>query len=322
MPSLMKTAIIIATHRRPVLLERLLGDLALNALAPDSEVRVVENGTSSGAKDICERNTLDGMTHYCYQREGRKSAALNCAVRDTTADLLIFFDDDVSVPSDIVQTYREAALRRGPGHFFGGPLTADAEIPCPVELADYLPRSAVGWRPGDLEKIMGGADFEYFFGANWAVFRQDLAKTGLFAEELGITASRYSPLGEETEIQARLVEAGIKPVYVPGATVRHHVPCECYTARWVQRRRFRLGVTDWARTEKAQQAHCRTVMGVPAWLVRATVQQKLRVALSWVTGASRQTHIRMRDAYLSGLLYGAWTARRPGQQQAGTTPSL
>ncbi|HEY4076669.1 MAG TPA: glycosyltransferase [Rhizomicrobium sp.] len=310
----MKTAIIIATHRRPALLERLLGDLAQNALPPDSEVRVVENGAPGGAQGICERNDLGGKVHYSYQQEGRKSTALNRAVRDTAADFLIFFDDDVSVPPNIVQTYCNAALRRGPGNFFGGPLTADAEVSCPVELADYLPRSAIGWRPGDLETVMSSVDFEYFFGANWAVFRQDLAQAGLFAEELGITASRYSPLGEETEIQARLVETGVRPVYLPGAPVCHHVPRECYTARWVWRRRFRLGVTDWTRTERAQQARCRTVLGVPAWLVRATAQQKLRVALSWATSANRQTDLRMRDAYLSGLLYGAWTAQ-PSRQQ-------
>jgi len=310
----MKTAIIIATHRRPVLLERLLDDLVRNDLPADCEIRVVENGVPSGAKEICERKGPGGKLHYCYQPEGRKSAALNRAVHDTDADFLIFFDDDVSVPADIVQTYRSAAQRRGPGHFFGGPLAADTEVSCPAELAGYLPRSAIGWRPGNAEQVLPDANFEYFFGANWAVFRQDLAKSGLFAEALGITASRYSPLGEETEIQARLIEAGIRPVYVPGAMVRHHVPRECYTARWVRRRRFRLGVTDWARTEKAEQAHCRTIFGVPAWLVRAAAEQKLRAALSWAVRSNRRTDISMRGAYLSGLLYGAWTTANPGRR--------
>lgn len=310
----MKIAIIIATHQRSALLERLLRDLARNELATDCEIRIVENGRPGGAQDICLRNGLGGRVQYSYQPEGRKAAALNRAVRDATADLLIFFDDDVSVPSHIIRTYRDAALRWGPGHFFGGPLTTDAETPCPAELADYLPLSAIGWRPGNFERVMNSPDFQYFFGANWAVFRRDLTKAGLFAEELGITASRYSPLGEETEIQARLVETDVKPVYLPAATVCHHVPRECYTARWIRTRRFRLGITDWTRTERAQQAHCRSFLGVPIWLVRAAAQQKFRVALSWAIGASRQTDIRMRDAYLSGLLYGAWTTRNPNRQ--------
>jgi len=308
----MKTGIIIPTHRRTAMMERLLRDLANSTLPPNTMIYVVENGPRGGVREICEKAGLDGRLQYLYCPKGHKSAALNFAIESGTEDFLIFFDDDVALPGDIVATYTEAAQRYRPGHFFGGPLIAHAEIPCPAELVPYLPRSALGWVPANREVVMDNADFEYFFGANWAVFRSDLERVGLFSEELGITASPRSPMGEENEIQMRLLQAAVKPVYLPGAKVRHHVPRECYTTRWAWRRRFRLGVTDWKRTEREQQAHCRKLLGIPAWLLRAVIQQQVNVTLSGLFGWARKTELRMRHAYLCGLLHGAWTTRSHG----------
>jgi len=310
----MKTAVIIPTHLRPDLLERLLADLSRAALAPETEVHVVENGLRSGAQEICGKYPLGGRMRYHYLAEGRKSVALNHAIDGCDADLLIFFDDDIRVPGNIVEIYEDAARRRGPGHFFGGPLTTDADFSCPPDLAPYLPLSATGWLPSNREMVMDPEAFDYFFGANWAAFRVDLAAAGLFASDLGITASRLSPLGEENEIQERMVRAGVKPVYLPGALIRHHVPRECYTTSWVRRRRFRLGVTDWARKESAEQQHCRKLFGVPAWLLRAVFMRRMKAFAAAVLGRARQTDIVMRDAYLSGMLHGAWVERR---RQAG-----
>ena len=306
----MKTAIIIPSHRRPDLLERLLCDLDHATLATDTQIHVVENGPRSGAEEVCREHPLGGRLRYHYLPKGRKSAALNHAIENSDADLLVFFDDDIRIPSTIVDTYEDAARRYGPGHFFGGPLTTDTEIPCPPHLAPYLPLSAKGWSPSSHEVTMDVATFEYFFGANWAAFRHDLIKAGLFAENLGITASRNSPLGEENEIQERLIQLDVKPVYLPDALIRHHVPKECYTTSWVWQRRFRLGVTDWTRKESAEQRDCRKMFGVPAWLLRTVAQRRVMAFLSKVLGRARQTDVAMRDAYLSGLLHGAWIARR------------
>jgi glycosyltransferase involved in cell wall biosynthesis len=305
----LKTVIIIPTHKRAAMLKRLLTDLARAAPCPDISVLVVENGPRSGAETICEDFARRGRLHYRYFSHGHKSVALNFAIQNSSQDFIIFFDDDVALPEDIVSIYIEAARRYGPGHFFGGPLTTDTDIPCPADLAPYLPLSATGWAPTDREMIMDKDRFQYFFGANWAVFRSDLNAVGAFSEELGITASPRSAMGEENDIQERLVQAGIIPVYLPGALVRHHVPPECYTPAWVWRRRFRLGVTDWKRTECVEQAHCRKLLGVPAWLLRAALQQKAKAVLSTILRWRGKTDIRMQEAYLRGLLHGAWTTR-------------
>jgi GT2 family glycosyltransferase len=306
----MRTAIVIPTHKRATMMARLLDDLTRCARPPECRIYVVENGPRGNTEELCERSALRAQLHYLYLPRGHKSVALNTVIESTSEDFIIFFDDDVALPAGIIATYVDAAERYGPGHFFGGPLIADIDIPCPPDLAPYLPLSALGWAHADHEAILDQGDFDYFFGANWAAFRSDLTRAGLFSEDLGITASSRSAMGEENDIQERLIRAGARPVYLPDATVRHHVPPECYTAKWVWRRRFRLGVTEWKRTAHAEYAHCRRIFGVPAWLLRAVLQQKIKAMLSSLFDWGGKTDIQMKDAHLRGLLYGAWTARK------------
>jgi GT2 family glycosyltransferase len=308
----MKTAIIIPTFKRPQMVERLLNNLARSAMPVGARVMVVENGPKCGVEAICRQAVWQGSVQYLYVETGSRSLALNHAIEHSDADLLIFFDDDIGIPEDIGQTYVEAALRYGPGHFFGGPLIADAETACPAHLTPYLPASAKGWRPADDEMEMDPKGYVYFFGANWAVFRADLAKVGAFSELLGVGAAKNSPLGEETELQQRLFDAGLKGIYLPSAVIEHPVPKECYTLDWVWRRKFRQGLTEWKMGERFGTDHRWRVLGVPAWIIRALAEQKIKVAIASLFrfAIAERTRIKMQEAYLAGVFYGAWTGRR------------
>jgi glycosyltransferase involved in cell wall biosynthesis len=303
----MKTAITIPTFKRAAMVERLLVNMRRCAFPPDVEIYVVENGPVCGVEDICKACALDVPVRYLYWPVAGKSLALNYAINCNTADFLIFLDDDIRISADAVEAYIEAAHRHGPGSFFGGPLLVDAEIQCPPHLVAHLPRSAKGWWPGDHEMEMEKSKFEYFFGANWAVFRSDLT-SNLFAEHLGVTAGTYSPLGEEVEIQRRLIGAFVKAIYLPRAIVHHTVSKECYTIEWVVNRAFREGITDWILTQRAEQEYWRKLFGIPTWLIRAAIEQSVKARISRFRHLPIElcTEIKVREAYLHGLAYGAW----------------
>ena len=307
----MKTAIIIATYRRPALVERALRNLAECELPPDVEIHILENGPACGVDEICRRITIGGRVRYAYSPVANKVLALNRAIRESKAEFLIFFDDDVTVPKDIVTTYVDAARRYGAGHFFGGPLMIDAEIACPPHLVPHLPRSAIGWSLGSRETEIEARCFEFFFGANWAAFQPDLMAVGLFAENLGVTGEKYSPVGEETELQHRLIKTGAKAIYLPGAFVHHLVQRECYTMAWVWRRSFRLGLTDWIVSHRAVPKR-RHFLGVPLWIIRKAMEQRIKALVSHLSSMpiERKTAIRIRNAYLAGMLRGAWIERK------------
>lgn len=302
----MKTVIVIPTYKRPVFLERVLSSLSKCVFPLDVEIHVVENGPVSGAEDVCRRHSIDGRVRYLYSPVAGRSKAINHAIRNSDADFFIFFDDDILVPEDMVTIYVSAAQRYGTGHFFGGPLVPDAETKCPIHLVPHLPRSAIGWSHGECEVEIAASDFELFFGANWAVFKVDIERAGLFSEELGVTSDKASPVGEEGELQQRLIAGGAKAIYLPGAVIHHFVPPECYTTQWVWHRNFRDGVTDWIMTYSALKAR-RKIFGVPAWIMKSAVKQKAWVVASRLLGlpAARKADIQMRDAYLSGLVHGA-----------------
>lgn len=305
----MKTAIIIPTFKRPAFLERVLTSLSQCAYPPGVEIHVVENGPVSGAEEVCRNHSVEGRVRYLYSPIAGRSKAINHAVERSDADFFIFFDDDIQVPEDMVAAYVSAATRYGRGHFFGGPLIPDAESECPPHLVPYLPRSAIGWSHGEKEVEIAATDFEFFFGANWAVFKADLEKTGLFSEELGVTSEKISPVGEEGELQQRLIAGGAKAIYLPGAVIHHFVPRECYTVGWVWHRNFRLGVTDWIMTYGPMKAR-RRIFGIPAWILKSAAKQKAKVLASHLFGFSAATkaQIQMRDAYLSGVVHGARVA--------------
>lgn len=122
-------------------------------------------------------------------------------------------------------------------------------------------------------------------------------------------------MGEETELQHRLIDASAKAIYLPGAIIHHLVPQECYTMKWAWRRTFREGVTDWKLVHRSKPMP-RRLFGIPLWIIRALATQEIKVVLSYAPGSSmeRRTEIKIREAYLAGLLYGAWIDRRQSKQ--------
>ncbi|HXS06884.1 MAG TPA: glycosyltransferase [Rhizomicrobium sp.] len=304
----MKTAVIIPTFKRPAMIERMLRNLLQSSLPPDTHIVVVENGPICGVEEICA-GFRDDRVLYAYLAKSGKAAATNHGIAQSGADFFLFFDDDIGLAPNIVELYVQAARRYGPGYFFGGPLVADAEIPCPPALFPHLPRSTRDWVPANHEMEVEPKQFHFFFGANWAAFRSDLEKVGMFSEDYGVTEERNSPLGEELEIQDRLIKASAKAIYLPGALIRHPVPKECYTLAWVRQRTFRQGLTTWQFSEKSKQAHAYKFFGIPAWIWRAAAMERIKQILSTLCNfpVERKVAIAVRSAYFSGLLYGAWT---------------
>ena len=309
---LVNISVIVPTYNRPELVERLLATLARCNLPDSVEIVIVENGPARGVKDVCSSSAIADRVRYEYVATAGRSLALNHAIQTSRAEFFIFFDDDIFVPPNIVADYAGAAERYGPGHFFGGPLDPEAEIPCPPYLVPYLPLSAKGWSFGDRECEIEPAQFGFFFGANWAVFRADLERIGTFSEALGVAGNGVSPLGEEVDLQRRLLSNGAKAIYLPSARIRHPVPAECYTLRWVWQRMMRIGVTEWRLNHRIAQENRRTILGVPAWTVRMVLEKKIDLWKARLANApiERRIKLRMDEAFNSGMVYGAWLESR------------
>ena len=217
----MNLFVLLATRNREALLERTLSSLA-SCRRPQGYqgTWVVENGARGATEDVVRRANPDLKAHYLFEAAGNKSRALNAAMAHISDGLILFLDDDVRVGADLLELHAAAAERAGAGHFFGGPVAPDYEAPPPVWLMRFLPASAKGWEWQDAEVPIVKP---VILGCNWAAFAADIRAIGGFSEQFG-PGSATGSIGQESQMQRRLLAHGLVGRYVPGALVYHWVP--------------------------------------------------------------------------------------------------
>lgn len=252
--------VLIPTHGRPTLLKRTLESLKACTL-PETyhELVVIENGSRDGAEKLVNDLPERLNARYMHRKRGNKSYALNEALEVIEDGLVIFFDDDVRVPSDIIVQYANAAAQYGAHTFFGGPTDVEYEAAPPDWLKPYLPGSARGWGLNGLEV----ESHPWFLGFNWAAFGADLLAVGGFDTNLGPGSPRGT-IGQETDMQKRLKETGVEQVFVPGAKVWHNVPQERCSPQWALNRRYRNGLSSGIKNHYQEDSF----LGVPWWTVK------------------------------------------------------
>ena len=206
----MKTSVIIATHARPESLTRLIASLAPGLASGTREIIIAENGTPAPIQ------LPEGPTPLKHLHEPRpgKCRIQNRAIAEATGDILVFLDDDLTVAAgylDAVEsffdTHREFAGMKGrilpqddPNEKVG-PMAVYLDLP----IAD----------DGDQVIEVRGV-----LGANMGFRATALRQVGPFDERLGPGAGGHE---EETEMSARLRNAGFRIGYAPEALVYHEV---------------------------------------------------------------------------------------------------
>ena len=300
------------------MLERVLQDLA-NHLLPSAveEILVVENGSRDETESVCKRYDTEIPLRYHFVEEPGKSHALNAALELTRATLLVLLDDDVRLEPGTVGAFVDGASRFGPGHFFGGPLVPEYEEgPPPAWLAPWHTTCVVGWDLGAQEQ-----PHDEFIGTNWAAFREDLLQAGGFVRGLGPNAD-FRTVGQEVEMQKRLVDRGCKGIYLPGAGIQHHVRANQCTLAWLRQR--------WRQQSSSQvllspeHLEVPQIGGVPRFLWRQYVTELVKATAARMTGPHTERRMRaeLRLAWTAGKVRGYRRLARAGafvvpQGQAG-----
>jgi GT2 family glycosyltransferase len=233
--------VVIAACGQPVLLRRTLRSLAeCDKPASYQGVMVVENGPRCGLDTIVAEFGPEHCFEYLYSEPANKSVALNHALQQVPNAFVVFTDDDVCVPAGTLIAYADAAAKGSGGEFYGGPIIADYEVdPPPRWLLRYLPRSAAGWKLDVAQKTE--IQQPEFIGPNLAAFAGDIRRVGGFDVRLGPGRHMISP-GEDTEIQERLLAAGVRGFYLPDAAMQHCVRRGAASADFAVERAVRNGI--------------------------------------------------------------------------------
>lgn len=238
-----KLWVLLATAGRPALLARTLKFLAEAEKPPEyAGTLVVENGPPCGAAEIVRSFARQHRFAYLYVPEPNKSHALNCGLAQLEDGLVFLTDDDVRVDPHVLAAYVEAARDAPHGAFFGGAVHVDAPHGLPPQwMRRYYPHTiAQAWHlPHRTPTVVAG---QTFMGTNWAALARDLWTAGGFDTRLG-PGSAIGAIGDETEVQWRLLARGLWAVYVPGAVVWHYLHPHFLDPQWVLARTYRHGLT-------------------------------------------------------------------------------
>ncbi|MEM8873786.1 MAG: glycosyltransferase [Planctomycetota bacterium] len=263
-------------------------------------VWVVENGGTHRAVDAVVSAPDRLKVRHLPTPDRGKCRALNQAAKWAAAmmpgALMVLLDDDVRVDTGTLTAYADAASARPANAFFGGPTDVDYERDVPVWLLDYLPVSARGWSHG------GGPVTEpVFLGFNWAAYAKDILAVGGFDESRG-PGSGTATLGDEGDMQQRLLDAGNTAHYVQAAKVWHWVPADKCTPDWALERNYQQGLEAGRQVGPNER--------LPLWLRRRQLVAALRKLAAPIFGANAAFAAEHKARFNAGLADGMRLASR------------
>lgn len=206
-------SVIIPTRNRAPLLRQTLQHLLRVAYPADRlEVIVVDDGSEDDTQRLLRAVESPFAFRSVRIPHGGPGAARNAGIKVANGDLVLFLDDDIVVPRDLLRIHAQAHAESEDLVAFGPVLFHNDgnEQPLTRWLADdhsqtVSENSAGRWPAWKLAPE-----------ANSSVARKHLISVGGFDE------SFYRML-ENRELGIRLLKAGLRFRYVPGAVVTHHV---------------------------------------------------------------------------------------------------
>jgi len=258
---LVDATVLICTYNRANLLGETLDSLRATRTSLRWEVIVVDNNSTDATREtVASRiGEFPARLRYLFEPRQGKSNALNTGLEATDAAIVVFTDDDVRVSERWLDASCRPMLDDPAIGYTGGPVLPIWEQPRPSWLDST--RTDL-W--GTLAILDYGADRFVFeerrrvpIGANMAVRRQLIDRIGGFDPALGRNGS--SLLGQEqAEFFCRSRSVGARGVYVPEASVQHHVPARRLTREYFLRWWYWKGVSK----ARLEQRHPVTEMGI------------------------------------------------------------
>jgi len=219
--------IAICTWNRSALLAQTLESLAKLRIPSGIHWRVlvVDNRSTDDTQDTLEAYAEALPLVILSEPEQGHTHARNRAIKASTAELILWTDDDVIVEPSWLEAYLSAAIRDSDLDFWGGkiePFFPEGRSPWISEnwtqLAGCFAARDLGEQPIELtaESLP--------YGANFAV-RGDVQRKNLFNPDLGRRGGEV--VGEdELEFLRRLLAKGHRGRWVPQSRLQHVIPAE------------------------------------------------------------------------------------------------
>ena len=215
----MQYSIVVPVYNRPDEVGELLESLSKQELK-DFEVIVVEDGSKTPCKDVCDKYAGILPLHYYYKENSGPGQSRNYGAERAQGEWIIVLDSDVVLPQDYLANVETELNQRDSGSSalhsphnidaWGGPDAAHPSF-TPVQKAISYSMTSFFTTGG----IRGGkTKLDKFFprSFNMGVRREVYQQLG------GFSKMRF---GEDIDFSYRIVEAGYQTRLLPTAWVWH-----------------------------------------------------------------------------------------------------
>ena len=308
-----KLTVLICTHNRADLLERVLASLNA-AKRPAIPVRILV------AANACNDDTMARMQAYQSQQGGNgwlplrvfevptpgKSHALNHAIPQTETELVAFVDDDHQVDENYLIAIEQAAHTWPDAGLYCGRILPDWNGTEPAWVHDegpyrIYPLPVPRYDQGSQPKTITPEEGPIPGGGNLVVRRRVFELAGQFSTELGPHGHDLGG-GEDSEYVLRAMLRGVRCQYTPAMVQYHYVDTE----------RLKLGYLlkkGYQRTRSTSRIHGNGRVPLYMWRKLAEYSFHSIFSLSW---AKRRFYL-VRTAAALGEAQGRRESGHRGQ---------
>jgi glycosyltransferase involved in cell wall biosynthesis len=276
-------SVIICTYNRVAGLETVLDALERQGGAGGYrwELLVVDNNSSDGTRQAVERRIADGRLplRYTFEPVQGKSRAMNRGVAETTGAIVVFTDDDVTIPDGWLAALL-APFTDPECAGVGGAVTPIWESDVPPWASQAEPYRMMGGivqysNPADFGPVVAPP-----IGANCAYRREMFRKHGVFRLDLGHSGALPIP-GEDIEFGVRLMHAGEKLVFTRAAELFHPVTRSRLTRTYFEQWYFQRGRLEPFLAEYELSPTIPRIAGIPRYLFRELPVWTARWLTTW-----------------------------------------
>lgn len=226
----MKVSVVINTYNRAEYLDRALQSLYYQEY-PDFEVIVVNGPSTDNTEEIMQKYAQDIKIGHCS--EANLAISRNIGIAMASGDYVAFMDDDAVPEPEWLNV-----LLSGFTSDDIAAVGSDVYNPTGVEF-QCRKLTSNRWGKDTQEKAVNIPHtfvFDSVIGTNVIFRRKELIKVGAFNEQ-------YDYYLDETELCARIVDAGYQAKYIPNAFIHHKFAPSFY-------RDSRKVVLDWTKIVK------------------------------------------------------------------------
>jgi glucosyl-dolichyl phosphate glucuronosyltransferase len=292
----------ICTWNRCLLLRQALEQMTKLVIPSEIqwELLVVNNNSTDATDEVIvsfsDRLPIRGL----FEPKQGLSNARNHALSEAQGSHILWVDDDVFVDCDWMAEYMKAVAKWPDTAFFGGVIEPLFEIEPPPWIRCHLDEKRL---EGVYAMRNLGGDIRPFrpdevpYGANMA-FRTEILREFAFNPRLG-RAGNGMLSGDELELIDRLRHSGYHGVWVGTARVRHYIPAERLTKKYLWD--FYRGLSR-THCHRSGQSPGPYLWNAPRWAIRKYLECLLKTFVSGPFKGRRWLNAFLEAAYWRGVI--------------------